>query len=246
MRPDFRSFARSFASPVNLGLIAVLVVAFVLKWGGVVKTSLFFSPDGWQAAPWGWVTYPLEPTGGFLGIFFACLWLFQCGSMVERDLGALKYGLTILVLGTLSAICVFVGYLVMQQAQPLAGPYLWLAFVTIMWATRGPLNTVLMFGLIPIQARWLGWLSAGLVFFGTSPQLALFSAIPLILAWAFASDKLPIAYGAPRPKKKQYAKNVRENDEYFAEADRRTKEREERERLRKLFESSLDDDPPGR
>lgn len=246
MRPDFRSFSRNFASPVNLGMIAALVVSFLLDWVGLMKTPLFFSPADWQAVPWGWITYPLQAVGGFLGLFFSCLWLFQCGAMVERDLGPLKYGLTILALGTLSAISVFLGYLVTQQSQPLQGPYLWLAYVTIMWATRGPLNTVLMFGVIPIQARWLGWLSAGLVFFGTSPQLALFAAVPLILAWAFASNKLPIAYGAAAPKKKQYAKNVRETEEFFADADRRTREREERERLRKLFESSLDEDPPGR
>jgi Der1-like family len=234
---------------VNLTIIALLGVAFlgaffsptVPFWG-----QLLFESAKLGDKPWSMLTYPFAIGGGlgFLGLIFAAIWLYQVGHEVERELTSTKYALTLLSLVFLGAIFMLIGGFIFAANAPLYGAYPMVAAVTIMWATRNP-NTIVMLIVFPIKAKWLGWVSAGIVFFSTLPQFAIFAAAPLALAWAFADNRLPIRYGVPPAKTptKRYRKHWKEDEGFHDNVRKRETERAERQRLKELFEKSMINDP---
>jgi Der1-like family len=233
----------------NLVFVGLILVAFIA--GFVFPDPEFwfkiaFAPAKFASQPWSILTYPFafaQQMGPFALLFMA-VWLFSVGGQVENDLGQPKYVGILVLFTVLPAIFMAMGTLIVGQSGMLAGPFALVAALTVMWATRNPLATVMIFGLVPVQARWIGVASAATIFFGTSPALAPFAGIPMILAWAFAANKLPLQYAKPRSDRptERYRKHPKEDDNYFADVKRREKEREERERLRKLFEGSLKDE----
>lgn len=244
---DFPGWVRRQGIPVNLTLISLLVLTFL---GGFFTqanlSGLAFLPEAALSAPWTFVTYPFVAAGGLLSVLFSSLWLYGVGGIVEREEGSRRYLGVWLIFTVLCALSFFVGALATGRGMPLAGPWTPLAAITIIWGTRHPDMPVTFMFILPLKAKWLAWISALLVFFGTNdPVLAVFAAIPLILAWAYAARKLPIPSAGARPAERSrqggfYSK------EYYDEVKRREQEREERERLRKLFERSLIEDPEDR
>lgn len=233
----------------NMVIVGLLLAAFV--GGFLVPDPAFwqkvaFVSDRFASQPWSLVTYPFafaQMIGPF-GLLFMALWLFSVGSQVESDLSRPKYIGLLFTFTILPAVFLWLGSAVLQKQGMLAGPFALVAALTVIWATRSPLATVMLFGFIPVQARWIGIAAAATIFFGTSPALAPFAGVPMVLAWAFAADKLPVTYGRPRASRptQQWRKHPKEDESYFADVKRREKEREERERLRKLFEGSISDE----
>jgi hypothetical protein len=74
-----------------------------------------------------------------------------------------------------------------------------------------------------------------------APLFGIAVATPLILAWFYGADKLPIRYGLLRRLPTTGKTKQKEFDAFISNVRDREKEREEKERLRKLFEDSLDD-----
>jgi hypothetical protein len=102
--------------------------------------------------------------------------------------------------------------------------------------------------IIPIQARWLGWLTVGMVLFGYgigNPLFGLLACVHLGLAYLYAANYVPfLPYGTTRFfRHKRYWKKSERDETYIRDVKKREIERQERERLRKLFEGSLTDDP---
>lgn len=253
---DFRSASRGNAAPVTTALIVVMVAMFVLIWMRVVPlslvSSLIFTADAGIRRPWTLLTYPFLPTGlgtnGAIGVFFICLWLWGIGGSVERDLGPVKYLAVWLVFSALCALGVFIGAKILNIPGAMSGGWVPVSAVTIIWGTRNPTATILLMFVIPITGKWLAWLSAALVIFATVPELAPFAAAPLFLAYLFAANKIPFAPYTAGPPGFQAAakKHERYGKVYYEEVRRREKERQDRERLRKLFEGSLEDDDKGK
>lgn len=232
---------------VNLIIIAILVLAFLSAFvapAAPIWKQLLFESDNLGAKPWSVLTWPIAFGGalGFMGVLFGAIWLYQVGHQVEQDLGSPKYAITMLSLTLAGAFCMLIGGFIFSANAPLFGAYPLIAAVTVMWATRNP-NSIVTLIIFPIKAKWLVWVSAGIVFFSTLPQFAPFAAAPLALAWALADNRLPIRYGMPAPKTptKQYRKHWREDEGFHDDVKRRETQREERERLRKLFEGSIED-----
>jgi len=115
-----------------------------------------------------------------------------------------------------------------------------------------------MYGIIPLSGKWLGWVTVAttilLAGFG-NPLLGVVCALHLPVAFAFASNRIP-AFTYNRGASTSFAKakmgdraNLKKSEKmdpkYYDEVKKREKEREERERLRKLFESSIQDDSTG-
>jgi hypothetical protein len=171
------------------------------------------------------------------------------GVQVESELSGPKYAF---VLGLFTILCplfIWIGSLITRQAGWMAGPWVTVEGVTIVWATRYPEAVCRLFGIFPIKAKYLGWLGAAIIFFSATPVLAIFLAVPLIGIWAFAANKLPfVAYGKPKDDRptSRYRKHWKEDENYFSDVKRREKEREERERLRKLFEGGSGDEKSDR
>jgi hypothetical protein len=130
--------------------------------------------------------------------------------------------------------------------------------LTVAWCFRNAGQSVNLYGILPIRAPWIAAITAASLLFSygaVNPLLGLLAVAPLFVAMLFAQNKLPIAFGAGRSsggfgfggatsKKKVHATRAQAqyDEAYYDDVLRREQERDERERLRKLFESSLKDD----
>ncbi|HZH97979.1 MAG TPA: rhomboid family intramembrane serine protease [Fimbriimonadaceae bacterium] len=250
---DFRASASKHNAPGTVALIVAFIAFFLLEWSRVAAEQLvmllFFTTDA-HLRPWSFLTYPF--VGGapsLIGLVFLCWWIWGIGGTVEKEVGTLRYIAAFFIFAVLCAAGIWIGASALGTHTMLSWGWTPVAAITIMWGTRHPETTILLMFVLPIKAKYVAWLSAGLVFFGTRhPMLAPFAAAPLALAYFYAADKLPLPYNSGTTwgeKKEQKTKtriHIQNEEKYFNDVRRREKDREERERLRKLFEESMKDE----
>jgi len=257
---DARSFARRQGAPVSVFIVGSLVLAalYALVDRSNSIAALALTPN-WMGRPWTLVTYPwaYDPLsgGGFglFGLIFLGMWVLGPGATVERDLGSGRYAVFMLLMTVLPGLLIGIGSRAIGVPMLLAGPWLPEAAMTVAWATRSPNALVHLFGVLPIAAKWIGLVAFGgvLVSYGAiNGVLGILACIPLLLAFAFAANRIPgLSYGGGTirgfgKKEEVHATRAqaRYGQEYYDDVKRREQERAERERLRKLFEGSLKDD----
>jgi signal transduction histidine kinase len=259
MRPQYGNF---FSQPsrqgrATIGLLIAIGVGILLSFflsgdPNRLPALLGFIPSEAFSKPWTFLTYPFV-FGGFGFIFFLAIFLFffyQVGTQVEAEIGEKGMLLAFFGFTLIGSLSILAGSFVVPGGTVLVGPYLPIASIALIWGSRNRNQDIMFFGLIRMKAFWLAIiLSVSVLFsFGTgAPLLGFFALIPLGLAWMYGDNKLPIPYGRFDPRAKKLEKQARQREEkrsqeYLDKAKDKQKEREERERLRKLFESSLDDD----
>jgi membrane associated rhomboid family serine protease len=233
-------------------LIALLGLCYVLAW--VTKSPLFVKDmwfDGNWSHPWTALTYPFasEGMGGALiWELFLLWWLYWIGSDLEREIGAARVFGIFLISSLIGACCVDVAWIVTHRFNmPLMSSIIPIGALTVAWGTRNLNASIRLYAVIPITGKWIAIIEAVLVLFVVgdgNPVAGVFALVPLALAWAYAANRLPgVPFGKSAAKISKAAKATERRDKsYYDDVFRRAKEREERERLRKLFESSLDDD----
>lgn len=254
---DLQGWARRQGAPVTLALMASLILAALYFWFTRLRGfEQFVFDENWLEKPWTLVIYPwagMPFASGLALMFFAfeMMWLYWVGTSVERDLGSLKFLLFWVVMTVLAGIFVWGGALSMNLPFALATPWLTISAVTVAWCTRNPTQTIMLYGIVPLAGRWLGWVTAITVILlmgNQAPALGAVAALHLAVAWVFAANRLPLvryAHGVDfqAPNKEEVTGRGKVvSPEYFDEVRRREKDREERERLRRLFEGSLDDE----
>jgi membrane associated rhomboid family serine protease len=239
---------RRHGAPVSIALIAMMVVTFLAFWltRGGYGSSLLFTTRTALDRPWTFLTWPLTGTTDLIGLIFGGLWLWFIGALVEREVGSSRFALLTIIFTALSALSLYVGSMIVGTGGSLAGPWLILSVVTVIFGTRYPNELVRIWAVLPVKAKWLAWVSVGLAFFSAPPALAIFAALPLALVYLFAADKLPIPYSgrvaARRNEKKTFVRGgAKVGQDYFDRVKEREREREEKERLRKLFEDNMID-----
>jgi membrane associated rhomboid family serine protease len=251
---DFKSSMSRNSAPATTAIVGLLILSFVLAWTGpgrAFTTALSFTPALAFREPWTFLTYPFFSTGdgnSLIYLLFLSLWLWGLGGWVERDIGTPRYVAVWLTFTFLCALAFLIGGILLgRTAVILASAWTPVAAITIIWGTRNPHSQVMLMFVLPILGKWLAWLAAALVIFATNdPMLAPFAAAPLALAYFFAADRLPFApYRKTRVATKTRYRDQADN-RFVEEVKRREKEREERERLRRLFENSVNDDPEDR
>ncbi|MHB8637366.1 MAG: hypothetical protein ACYC96_12930 [Fimbriimonadaceae bacterium] len=233
-------------------LIALLGLCYVLAWvtkSDVFVHGLWFAGD-WTK-PWSLLTYPFASAGVGGNLIWELLllfWLYWIGGDLEREMGTARVFAVFLVASALGAVSVYVAWMLARGAgAPLYGSLIPIGALTVAWGTRNQTACVRLWMVIPITGKWIAIIEAGLVLFvmgEASPIVGIFALAPLGVAWAYAANRLPgfpFGRSSSRPSKAAKATERREKS-YYDDVFRRAKEREERERLRKLFESSLDDD----
>jgi membrane associated rhomboid family serine protease len=244
---SIQDLSRQSRAPVTLSFMAVLIAAYVIDYATSRQFEqwLFFIPADFLKAPWTLLSYVLV---GPVFIYFVLqlLWLFGIGRQIERDLGTKKYLAVLATFIVLPALFVWLGSLVVKMQLPMSGIFVLLAALTVIWGTRYPTVEVMFMFVLRVQARWVAWISVGMVFFSAPAPLGFFAAASLGLAWLFAANKLafaPYQYGySGSVKKPVYSKHPKEGEDFLFDAKRRELERQEQERLRKLFEGSIRDD----
>jgi len=247
---DLQSSIRRHGAPVTVVLIALIVLSFLGQYMQALSPEVFalLTPDA-MLKPWTLLLWPLSFPGlggHFLGVVFGSLWLWSLGGLVEREMKSRRFAIMVVGFTALMGAMAVVGSLVTRTPGILAAPYPVIALVTVIWGTRYPNHEVKFMFVLCLAAKWVAWISAGLVFFSIPAQLAPFVILPLALAHFFAAGKLGIPYsGAYAAKKKAdaptYGRTGKVDGKFLDDVNQRAKEREERERLRKLFESSMID-----
>lgn len=230
-------------TPVTIGLTALVVLGAVLTLGSARFMLETFGFDG-SLLPkiWTAITFLFVNNLGPLALVFLPLWLVMVGGSVERDHTPARFGMILGIITVLSLL----PFVILQQ--PISGILIVNSALTVIWATRQPNACVMVFGLIPVKAMWIGWLGVAsvLVTYGAGNlPLGILSLASCLIAFLYASNRLPVRYGYSQysagPAKQTKAQKVKE-DAYLNDVFLREQERAERERLRRLFEGSLEDD----
>lgn len=248
----FRSWARAQGAPATIGLLASLIGVALAFWFTQSRGILLFalSQDS-LSRPWSFLTYAWAdmPFLGLNLLFYFCFisWTFYIGGQLERELGTARYlGLWI---GSvlLCGLTMWGATLVLARDFVLLGPYLPIDAVSLLWCARNQNAQIRLYGIIPLTGRMLAIGLAIITLLGyglMNPLMGGAALIPLVIGWLMGTGKVPIP-GSRRTAKREAVTRgqVPYDDSYFTDVKRREREREERERLRKLFEGSLEDDP---
>lgn len=181
---------------------------------------------------------------------FAMLWLFNFGSMFERAYSSKSLLIHFFALSIIYGLVgLLAAKLVGANAMFLYSSWLPVSFITVTLCATQPETPSSLNG-IPVKMKWFAVLVGVFVILTLGAGNPIFGIIlcsPLAIAWFYGQGKL----GAFAPGKilirnnPQSVKTNREFDEFKSKVRDKEQERQEKERLRKLFEGSLDDqDPP--
>ncbi len=238
----------SAKNPVALGFTISFAVAYVVAFAmGPWKLFDLIGFRGTAENPVGFITFPWAYTGVSNNAFFDLLeivWFYFTATRVEFELGrsrllALFFGFTLM-----SSLCMLV-------VNGLLGePFLVSSALFVVWAARNQ-NLPLSFWSIPLLAKWLALVISVLTFFyfaGSSAGalIGLAALVPLAFAWAFGAGLIPglrLTTESQSVSRRETKKEKQKFTNYIDNIRDREKKREEDERLRRLFESSLSDDP---
>ena len=170
--------------PVTWSVIGAHTATFVVAFvgGGSLWEPFVFRTNAVLSALWSLLTYPLIGTsiiwvllGGYM------MWMF--GGSLERAWGVVGY-IRFLVLVTLgTALGLWLGARLLGRPTFLAGLALPLAAVTVAWAAINPSERLLLYFVLPIEARWLAIGVAVLVFFSFPFPLGFFALAGCAIAW---------------------------------------------------------------
>lgn len=177
------------ACPVTWTLIGANAATFLLGVAGgldALPPLAFFAPRV-SAAPWTLLTYPLLGTGGIIWLLLGGYMLWAVGGSLERAWGRRDF---LVFLGLVTAVPaggLWLGSLATGRTAALAGPWLVLAAAVVAWAAINPLERLLVYFVIPVQARWLGVLAAVLAFFSLPFPLGVVALAGCGAAWWYAT-----------------------------------------------------------
>ncbi|MBI4280040.1 MAG: hypothetical protein HY660_16430 [Armatimonadetes bacterium] len=174
--------------PVTSSVIAANAVTFLVTFvgGGAVWRPLIFRTWALWAEPWSAFTYPVVAGGGVLGVLLGgyVLWLF--GGSLERGWGRRDYVLFLLLTAGGTAFALWMGSVALGRGAVLAGLWMPVAAATVAWAVINPHERLLLYLVIPLEARWMGVIAAALVFFSFPFPLGLFALSGCGIAWWYA------------------------------------------------------------
>lgn len=235
-------------------LVVLIAVCYFLGW--LTRAPMFF--EGFSiiglTQPWGFLTYPFTTMLGGLALLWealALLCLWQAGTYVEREIGALRLLIFFFASTAVGGLSLYVG--ASLAGDPLFafnGPFLPVSAVMVAYARRIKDMEVMLAGGIPMSGLWLGIVVVigDILMFGMGhPLVGAFVVVPCGLAWAYAGDALPGISYIPGTvsriqKGRMYKASEKRSQAYYDDVYKREKERKDQERLRKLFEDSLSDD----
>ena len=156
--------------PVTWAVLGANVLTFVATFvSGVSWTGLVFYSPEFLLAPWTAVTYPLVAAGGVVWLLLGgyVLWLF--GSSLERAWGWRDYTIFLLLVSGATAAALWLASVLLGRGALLAGFGMPLAAITVAWAAINPYERILLYFVLPVEARWVGVLAAVLVVFSLQP-----------------------------------------------------------------------------
>lgn len=230
--------------PVTWLVIGTHALTFVVGFVGAGRlwAPLVFHTAAVTAAPWTLVTYPLVGTdilwvllGGYM------LWLF--GGSLERAWGRADYLRFLALVTAATALGLWVGATALGRGVTLVGLPLPLAAATTAWAAINPAERLLLYFVLPIEARWLGVGAAVLVFFSFRFPLGLFALAGCGTAWWYVRrGRFMLPRGQRRPPARRIVERGRPATVNPLALYRRWRLKRQFERLTRVIEDSAADD----
>jgi hypothetical protein len=138
----------------------------------------------------------------FISLLFGCLWLFGIGGSLERSWGRGRYSLFLSLVTLAPSLGILLGTQIIHDAttvsQPLlAGLWVPLAAVTVAWAAIDPYQEILFYFVLKLQARWVAWISVGIIYFESfhfQPILGFFGLGGCLLAFYWVRGRVPYSF----------------------------------------------------
>jgi len=146
---------------VTWGILGANALTFVVAFvSGVSWSGLAFYSPAFLLMPWTAFTYPLLAAGGVFWLLLGgyVLWLF--GGSLERSWGWRDYIIFLLMVSGSTAVALWLASALLGRGAVLAGFGMPLAAITVAWAAINPSERVLLYFVLPLEARWLGILAA--------------------------------------------------------------------------------------
>jgi membrane associated rhomboid family serine protease len=131
-------------------IIANVLVLFLQYTMPEVTAQLKFIPDAILARPWTMVTY-MFVHGGLGHIFWNMLALYFFGPRVEQRLGTERFFALYMISGIFGALLSFV----LARSAPIVGASGAIYGVMLAFARFWPRDQIYIWGIIPVEARWL-------------------------------------------------------------------------------------------
>lgn len=234
---------------IVVALVACFLLAFALSGMDTNPLSKALAYDHTLSRPWTLFTYPFYRDFSFVIWFaLACFITYQFLFGIERKLGAAGTLVFFFSVTFLGGLFYFFGIQIFGLSAILPSLNLPLEFTIFAWCLINPSAQIMLMMVLPVPTRVLMWLAvAGVVIeYGwRNPLVGFVTAVPLLLVWLYATDRIPfLRFGAvpDLTPKREAKKEKKEFDRYMDDVKRREKEREEKERLRRLFEDSISDE----
>lgn len=224
-----------------------MAAAFLVAWGsgstaGIVQA---LACDGSLQRWYTYLTYPLAPGtagGGILFLVLEWLWLYWIGTSLETSEGVKRFALVFVGCVLAGSVFLALGAFLLKLQIGLSGPLVPISALTCVWCARNQQARILLMMIVPVSGRILAVVTTVLtvVMYGSgSPLLGLFAALPCALGWFYGLGAL-IPRRKPVVTGRGPAQSSAEFDKFVQKVRVKEKERDERERLRKLLESSSD------
>ena len=207
-------------TPATVVIMAIWVLVFLAT---IIDTRigllLAYIPTKFPNAITGLVTYPLLifGPGEIINLLFAGFMLYQFGGSLERGWGTRTYVLFLLASNIAAALLWTAGFFLFAHELPMMmGPWLMISSVIVAWAWINPDETILFWFVLPLKARWIGWLTIVLLYF-LYPHSQGVGGWPLFILGFFALGGVAVAVGydlvppqmgldsAPSPRQKTAA-----------------------------------------
>lgn len=160
--------------PVTKAVIGLWLLAFLIDHMFImpVLNWLAFTPFAFPQALTGLLTYPFAIRGmGIFGLLMSGLVFYWFGGSLERSWGPRRFIVFLLATNVAAAILWALGLFLLVRppfvnAMPViivSGSWFMISSVVAAWAWLNPDETILLFFILPMRSRWVGWLTiAGL------------------------------------------------------------------------------------
>jgi membrane associated rhomboid family serine protease len=159
-------------NPATVVIVIAWAAVFLLHLGAPpLVEQLAFNGNSLTNLVIGFFTNPLvvrDPLSLVLNGYM--LWVF--GGSLERSWMTRPYLLFLLATNAITLIMWELGCLLLAGGvRPLdGGAWMMLANVVVAWALLNPLETILLGFFLPLQARWVAWLTVGLLYFNIAQR----------------------------------------------------------------------------
>lgn len=166
MFQEIERFFRRQQAPVTAGVLIAMGAAFIVGHllPRAALAAALVSPG--PGIPWGWLTYPMAAAfSDPFSIVLSGLWFYLAGGNLEIRWGRRDYAQVLLLAVPACSLPMLLGSVLLGKPLFLAGIWLPLACITVLWCLANPGGLVMLGFILPIPARIFLLLEYLLVYF---------------------------------------------------------------------------------